>query len=117
MCWCPHADEDFGGDVEIPEDVQAQLLEDYERECEETSKKNSSKGSIQCDKTQSQCPTDKEAQTSTKNNADPKQTKLNTDVELLQELKVDLSKAAETSSKPSPSSTGKCLHEMLMLFP
>ncbi|XP_050717413.1 BSD domain-containing protein 1-like isoform X2 [Eriocheir sinensis] len=98
-------DEDFGGDVEIPEDVQAQLLEDYEKECEETSRKKSVKDTMQCDKTQ--CPSDKEAQTSTENNALPNQTKLNTDVELLQELKVDLSKAAETSSKPSPSSTAR----------
>ena len=44
MCWCPHADEDFGGDVEIPEEVQAQLLEDYERECEENSRKKSITG-------------------------------------------------------------------------
>lgn len=112
----PHADEDFGGDVEIPEEVQAQLLEDYERECEENSRKKPVKDTVQCDKTQSQCPSDKEAQMSTENNAHPNQTKLNTGVELLQELKVDLSKAAETSSKPSPSSTGKCLSEVLILF-
>lgn len=115
MCWCPHADEDFGGDVEIPEDVQAQLLEDYEKECEETSRKKSVKGTMQCDKTQ--YPSDKEAQSPTENNILPNQTKLNTDVGLLQELKVDLSKAAETSSKPSPSSTGKCFSKMLMMFP
>lgn len=106
MCWCPHADEDFGGDVEIPEEVQAQLLEDYEKECEENGRKKSVKDTIQCDKTQ--CSSEKEAQISTEDNGVPNQTKLNNDVELLQELKVDLSKAAETSSKPSPSSTGKC---------
>ncbi|XP_069997249.1 BSD domain-containing protein 1 isoform X9 [Penaeus vannamei] len=33
------ADEDFGGDVEIPEEVQTKLLEDYERECEENGMK------------------------------------------------------------------------------
>lgn len=69
----------------------------------------------QCDKTQSQCLSDNKAQISTENNPVPNQTNLSTDVELLQELKVDLSKAAETSSKPSPSSTGKCLSEMLMM--
>ena len=105
MCWCPHADEDFGGDVEIPEEVQAQLLEDYERECEENNRKKSVTDNTGCDKTQ--MPSDKEASISSKKNAVPSETKSNTGIELLEELKVDLSKTSETSSKPSPSSTCK----------
>ncbi|KAK8377088.1 hypothetical protein O3P69_013622 [Scylla paramamosain] len=96
-------DEDFGGDVEIPEEVQAQLLEDYERECEENNRKKSVTDSTVCDKTQ--MPSDKEASISSKKNTVPSETKSNTGVELLEELKVDLSKTSETSSKPSPSST------------
>ena len=105
MCWCPHADEDFGGDVEIPEEVQAQLLEDYEKECEENIRKKSVTDHTVCDKTQ--ISSDKGTHVSSKKNAVPTETKSNTDVNLLEELKVDLSKTSETSSKPSPSSTGK----------
>lgn len=104
MCWCPHADEDFGGDVEIPEEVQAQLLEDYERECEENRKKPVINSTV---RDESQIPSDTGTHISSKKNAVPTETKSDTDLELLEELKVDLSKTSETSSKPSPSSTGK----------
>ncbi|KAK7080856.1 BSD domain-containing protein 1 [Halocaridina rubra] len=97
-------DEDFGGDIDITEEMQAQLLEDYQRECEEQGKKSANKKD-----------NDKSVEDSEISNNTSKDSALASDLSdtnsnssnkvLLEELKVDLNKTAESVSKPSPSST------------
>ncbi|KAG7176977.1 BSD domain-containing protein 1-like, partial [Homarus americanus] len=105
-------DEDFGGDVEIPEEMQARLLEDYQRECEEKGKTISdSEGKLKdttdnletADKVVDSVVTEKDV-ISPKNSSDTKSDDTSTKG-LLEELKVDLTKTSDSTSKPSPSST------------
>nr|XP_045621146.1 BSD domain-containing protein 1-like isoform X1 [Procambarus clarkii] len=103
-------DEDFGGDAEIPEEMQAQLLEDYQRECEEKGKKIPESEGKQKDSTDKSELTDKVINAVTEKDAissknSSKTNSSSTSTDLLQELKVDLSKTSDTTSKPSPSST------------
>ncbi|XP_069942748.1 BSD domain-containing protein 1-like isoform X3 [Cherax quadricarinatus] len=104
------ADEDFGGDAEIPEDMQAQLLEDYQRECEEKGKKISDSEGKEKDTTDKHEPKDKvinkvtEKDVISSKNSSNSKSDSNATV-LLEELKVDLAKTSDTTSKPSPSST------------
>lgn len=101
VCWYPHADEEFGGDVEIPEEIQTQLLEDYQRECEEKGRKDSESNTKESDdETVTVQDTKEKDGNSTQKSSEGK-------MELLEELKVDLTRTTETASKPSPSSTGK----------
>lgn len=93
--------------------MQTQLLEDYERECEEE-KKISDNEEIQKDPADDLESADKETDTvidkdiiSSKNSTDRKSDGIATD--LLEELRVDLTKTPESTSKPSPSSTGKLM--------
>lgn len=101
MCWYPHADEEFGGDVEIPEEIQTQLLEDYQRECEEKGRKDSESNTKESDETVTLNDSKEKDENSTEKSSDEGK------MELLEELKVDLTRTSETASKPSPSSTGK----------
>ncbi|XP_071552038.1 BSD domain-containing protein 1-like isoform X2 [Panulirus ornatus] len=106
-------DEDFGGDVEIPEEMQTQLLEDYQRECEEKGKNvSSNEGNEDTEKntTDDHESADEKMNTvigkdiiSPKNSSDRKFD--GTASDLLEELRVDLTKTTESTSKPSPSST------------
>ncbi|KAK4310020.1 hypothetical protein Pmani_018397 [Petrolisthes manimaculis] len=91
-------DEEFGGDVEIPEEIQTQLLEDYQKECEEKGKND--------DHSENDTK-DNDETVNTSKEKDGKSTQKNSEgeVELLEELRVDLTKTTETASKPSPSST------------
>ncbi|XP_069997243.1 BSD domain-containing protein 1 isoform X3 [Penaeus vannamei] len=97
-------DEDFGGDVEIPEEVQTKLLEDYERECEENGMKRLSKTASHLDTAHKTASADEnvdvpncDSDLSVKATACTKS--------IMEELKVDLSKMTEATSKPSPAST------------
>lgn len=105
----PPADEDFGGDVEIPEEVQTQLLEDYERECEENGMKRLSKTASHLDTAHKIASADENVDVpNCDSDLSVKATACTKSV--TEELKVDLSKTTEATSKPSPASTGKLLH-------
>lgn len=113
----PLTDEEFGGDIEIPEEMQTQLLEDYQRECEENGKKKTDTSNGQTD-SQHKAKVAADIQTTecdkAKSSLDDTKSKSGVDSaapELMEELKVDLTKTSEIISKPSPSSTGNlCFH-------
>ncbi|XP_068211543.1 BSD domain-containing protein 1-like isoform X2 [Palaemon carinicauda] len=94
-------DEEFGGDVEITEEMQAQLLEDYQRECEEQGKSSSDKDGKKLDSVDEDERSSKESVVRDSSNEESS----SGPEKLLEVLNVDLNKTSEVSSKPSPSST------------
>ena len=103
-------DEEFGGDVELTEEMQAQLLEDYQRECEELGNSSKSDKSGKVNKLDSSDSADVSKDSVAKDSSSSSTSGTNsssTEKSLLEELKVDLNKTTEVASKPSPSSTGK----------
>ncbi|XP_066971666.1 BSD domain-containing protein 1-B-like isoform X1 [Macrobrachium rosenbergii] len=94
-------DEEFGGDVEITEEMQAQLLEDYQRECEELGRSSSDNDDKKLDSVDKDETSSKDSEVKDSSNEESS----SGPEKLLEVLNVDLNKTSEVASKPSPSST------------